>query len=102
SQNPTQVNGQGPDIGSQYRSILFYRNPSEKKIIDQKKAALSAKLGEPVAAEVMPFEKFWEGEAYHQNYEANHPDNSYIQAVSVPRLNRFKEEFPELLKKNMH
>lgn len=102
SQDPTQVNGQGPDIGSQYRSIIFYQNPVEKKIIDQKKAALSAKLGEPLAAEVMPFEKFWKGEDYHQNYEANNPDNSYIKAVSIPRLNRFKEKFPELLKKDKH
>src|SRR5690606_12625761 len=102
SQNPTQVNGQGPDIGSQYRSILFYQNAAEKETIDHKKAALSAELGEPVAAEVMPFEKFWKGEDYHQDYEANNPDNSYIKAVSIPRLNRFKKKFPELLKKSNH
>ncbi len=102
SQDPTQVNGQGPDRGSQYRSILFYQNDAEKKIIDQKKEALSAKLSEPVAAEVMPFEKFWEAEDYHQNYEKNNPDSRYIQSVSIPRLNRFKEKFPELLKKDAH
>lgn len=102
SQDPTQVNGQGPDRGSQYRSIIFYQNDAEKKIIDQKKKALAAQLDEPVAAEVMPFEKFWKAEDYHQNYEENNPDNRYIQAVSIPRLNRFKAKFPELLKKDAH
>ena len=100
SQNPTQVNGQGPDIGSQYRSILFYQNAEEKKILEEKKSALAAKLGEPVAAEIMPFEKFWVGEDYHQDYEAKNPNNSYVKSVSIPRLNKFKEKFPELLKQN--
>ncbi len=102
SQDPTQVNGQGPDRGSQYRSIIFYQNEAEKKIIDQKKAALAEQLGEPVAAEVEPFDVFWEAEAYHQNYEVQHPENPYIQNVSIPRLNRFKAKFPELLKANSH
>lgn len=102
SQDPTQVNGQGPDRGSQYRSIIFYQNEAEKEIIDQKKAALAEQLGEPVAAEVEPFDVFWEAEAYHQNYEVQHPDNPYIQNVSIPRLNRFKAKFPELLKANSH
>lgn len=102
SQNPTQVNGQGPDHGSQYRSIIFYQNDAEKNIIEKKKAALAQKLGEPVAAEVKPFEKFWEAEGYHQNYEVQHPENPYIQKVSIPRINRFKEKFPELLKANSH
>ena len=102
SQDPTQVNGQGPDRGSQYRSIIFYQNEAEKEIIDQKKAALAKELGEPVAAEVKPFDVFWEAEAYHQNYEVQHPENPYIQKVSIPRINRFKAKFPELLKANSH
>ncbi len=102
SQDPTQVNGQGPDRGSQYRSIIFYQNDAEKKIIDEKKKALETKLGEEIAAEVMPFEKFWKAEDYHQNYEKNNPDNRYIQSVSIPRLKRFKAKFPELLKSGQH
>jgi peptide-methionine (S)-S-oxide reductase len=98
SQNVTQVNGQGNDIGSQYRSIIFYQNAEERAIIDKKKAELEAKLGVKVAAEVMPFEKFWIAEEYHQDYEKRNPNNPYIQNVSIPRLNRFKERFPELLK----
>ena len=102
SQNPTQVNGQGPDRGSQYRSIIFYQNDAEKQIIEEKKKALAEKLQEPIAAEVKPFEKFWKAEDYHQNYEAQHPENPYIQKVSIPRINRFKAKFPQLLKKNAH
>uniref|UniRef100_UPI004048F411 peptide-methionine (S)-S-oxide reductase MsrA n=1 Tax=Gelidibacter sp. TaxID=2018083 RepID=UPI004048F411 len=99
SQNPTQVNGQGPDRGSQYRSIIFYQNDAQKEIILKKKAALAKQLNATIAAEVYPFQKFWMAEAYHQNYEKLHPDNSYIRNVSIPRLNRFKEKFSHLLKK---
>ncbi|MBU2927477.1 peptide-methionine (S)-S-oxide reductase MsrA [Winogradskyella psychrotolerans] len=98
SQNPTQVNGQGPDHGSQYRSIIFYQNDEQKKIIEDKKAALAKELDATIAAEVYPFQKFWVGEDYHQNYERLHPNQGYIRNVSVPRLNKFKAKFPELLK----
>jgi peptide-methionine (S)-S-oxide reductase len=99
SQNVTQVNGQGPDRGSQYRSILFYQNEEQKKIIEDKIAALNRQLGgQKVAAEVYPFQKFWVGEDYHQDYEKLHPNNPYIRGVSIPRLKRFQAQFPELLK----
>ena len=101
SQNPTQVNGQGPDKGSQYRSIIFYQNDEQKQIILKKKEALAKQLNTEIAAEVYPFQKFWVAEDYHQNYERLHPENPYIQNVSIPRLNRFKAKFPELLK-NKH
>jgi len=103
SQNITQVNGQGPDRGSQYRSIIFYQNDEQKQIIDEKVAALNKSLApEKVAAEVMPFEKFWIGEEYHQDYEKLHPNHPYIKGVSVPRLKRFQAKFPELLKEGSH
>jgi peptide-methionine (S)-S-oxide reductase len=98
SQNPTQVNGQGPDRGSQYRSIIFYQDEAQKKIIDNKKATLALELDATIAAEVYPFQKFWKGENYHQNYERLHPNQGYIRNVSIPRLNRFKSKFPEILK----
>ncbi len=101
SQNITQVNGQGPDRGSQYRSIIFYQNDTQKEIIDQKIATLEKELGEgKVAAQVLPFQKFWIAEGYHQNYEKNNPGNPYIQNVSIPRLQRFQKKFPELLKED--
>ena len=101
SQNITQINGQGPDHGSQYRSIIFYQNAEQKAIIDKKIAEIEAEIGAgKVAAQVLPFEKFWVGEEYHQNYERLNPNNPYIQNVSIPRLKRFQKKFPHLLKED--
>ena len=100
SQNPTQVNGQGPDRGSQYRSIIFYQNDEQKQIILKKKEELAKKLNAKIAAEVYPFQKFWVAENYHQNYEKLHPNNPYVRNVSIPRLKKFQAKHPELLKKN--
>ncbi|MFD0836787.1 peptide-methionine (S)-S-oxide reductase MsrA [Mariniflexile aquimaris] len=102
SQNVTQVNGQGNDRGSQYRSIIFFQNDAQKQIILKKKEALAKKLNAKIAAEVYPFQKFWVAEDYHQNYERLHPENSYIQNVSIPRLNRFKATFPKEFLKDSH
>jgi peptide-methionine (S)-S-oxide reductase len=98
SQNISQVNGQGPDRGSQYRSIIFYQNENQKKVITQKIKTISEQQNITVAAEVYPFQKFWKGEDYHQNYERLHPNNSYIRNVSIPRLRKFQQKFPHLLK----
>ncbi|MGB7784937.1 MAG: peptide-methionine (S)-S-oxide reductase MsrA [Salinimicrobium sp.] len=102
SMDPTQKNGQGPDIGSQYRSLIFFQNEEQKKIIEQKIEELQQNYSKPIAVEVLPFQKFWKAEAYHQNYERNHPNDPYIRKVSIPRINRFKKKFPELLKENSH
>ncbi len=102
SQNVTQVNGQGNDRGSQYRSIIFYQNDKQRQIILKKKDALSKKLNTKIAAEVYPFQKFWIAEDYHQNYERLHPNHPYIKAVSIPRLKRFKKKFPKGLLKSNH
>lgn len=98
SQDPTQVNGQGPDIGSQYRSIVFFQNEEQKNIIEEVKEEVAENYQKPIAAEVLPFQKFWIAEDYHQDYEKLNPGNPYIQKVSIPRLNRFKQKFPHLLK----
>ncbi len=98
SQNPTQINGQGPDHGSQYRSIIFYQNEDQKKVIEEKKTALAKKLNRRIAAEILPFQKFWKGEGYHQDYEKRNPGNPYIRNVSIPRLLKFQKNFPELIK----
>ncbi|MES2982135.1 MAG: peptide-methionine (S)-S-oxide reductase MsrA [Verrucomicrobiota bacterium] len=99
SQDVTQVNGQGVDKGPQYRSIIFYQNEEQKKIIEEKIAAMNKKIApKEVAAEVYPFQKFWVAEAYHQDFEKNNPENGYIQNVSIPRLKKFQEKLPEVLK----
>ncbi|WP_100926757.1 peptide-methionine (S)-S-oxide reductase MsrA [Tenacibaculum sp. SZ-18] len=101
SHDPTTVNGQHPDYGSQYRSIAFYQNSNEKKIINNYIKLLNAKVYDgKIATEVTKFKKFYKAEAYHQNYERLNPNNPYVRNVSIPRLNRFKLKFPELLKKN--
>lgn len=105
SHDPTTLNRQGPDRGSQYRSIAFYKNKTEKQLIEgyiQAAIDMNIYQGEPITTEVTPFTKFWKAEDYHQDYERRNPNNSYVRNVSVPRLNRFKENFGEFLKENVH
>jgi peptide-methionine (S)-S-oxide reductase len=99
SQNIGQVNGQGPDNGSQYRSIIFYQNDIEKKIIEDKIADLT-KEGYKVAAEVKPFQKFWIAEDYHQDYAKLHPTQGYIRGVSIPRFKNFASKMPNVIKES--
>jgi len=100
SQDPTTVNGQHPDYGSQYRSIIFYQNEEEKKVAEDFKAKLDAsgEYDKPIATEIVPFKKFYPAEEYHQDYEKRNPNQSYVRSVSIPRLKRFQKKFPELLK----
>lgn len=101
SHDPTTVNGQHPDFGKQYRSMILYTNEMEKKAAEDFKKELEAAgtYSDPIATEIEPLTKFWAAEEYHQDYEKRNPNNSYVRNVSIPRLNRFKAKFPELLKK---
>lgn len=101
SQDPTQFNGQGPDIGSQYRSIIFFQNEEQKQTALLKKEEYAEKLNNEIAAEIMPFQKFWEAEAYHQDFEKRNPNNSYIRNVSRKRVEQFKRSCPLLVKGNV-
>ncbi|NJB37573.1 peptide-methionine (S)-S-oxide reductase MsrA [Croceivirga sp. JEA036] len=101
SHDPTTLNRQGPDKGPQYRSIAFYKNEEEKKIImDYMNLLVSEKVYAPneIVTQVEPFKKFWEAEEYHQDFEKRNPEHPYIKSVSIPRLNRFKENFTDYLK----
>ncbi len=98
SHNPFTVNGQHPDYGSQYRSIIFYKTESEKKKAEEAKLSIDKQSEEKVATEIVPFTKFHIAEDYHQDYERLHPNQPYVKNVSIPRLNRFKKAFPNLLK----
>lgn len=100
SQDPTQVNGQGPDEGTQYRSIIFYRNTAEKEMAEAYKEELnkSGKFKAPIAAEIVPFVKFWPAEDYHQDYVQHHPENPYVQHESIPRLIRTQLQVKDLVK----
>lgn len=100
SGDPTTLNRQGPDRGSQYRSIIFFQTDEEKKIVEDYIAELTKEMvfKNPIITEVSPFVKFHPAEKYHQDFERLNPTQSYVMAVSIPRLNRFKAKFPKLLK----
>jgi len=95
SQDPTELNRQGPDEGTQYRSIAFYRNDAEKKIIEDEISRLTAarKYSGKIVTEVTPFAVFYPAEDYHQEYIINHPNNPYVQSVSIRDFVHFKNTF---------
>lgn len=100
SHDPTTLNRQGPDAGRQYRSAIFFENNQQKNEAKGFIEALEAArvYDAPITTTLEPLTGFYPAEKYHQNYEALNPDNSYVQRVSIPRLRRFQEKFPELLK----
>lgn len=100
SMDPTQVNGQGPDNGDSYRSVIFYHDAAQRDAATayKEKLGASSKYTAPIAVSIQPFTVFYRAEDYHQNYEKNHPENPYVQRVSIPRLERMKAKFPTLLK----
>ena len=100
SHDPTTLNQQGPDKGAQYRSIAFYSNENEERIINEYIAHLKADnvYDDEITTEVKMLDIFYNAEEYHQDYERNNPDNPYVKSVSIPRLKRFEAKYPELLK----
>ena len=102
SHDPTTPNRQGPDRGSQYRSIAFYQNDSEREMIQDYIALLNEKriFSNAIVTEVQPLAKFYFAEEYHQDYEKRNPNNPYVRNVSIPRLRKFQKTYPELLKEN--
>ncbi len=99
--DPTTLNRQGPDVGMQYRSAVFYRNQQEKEKIEAHIAALenARKFKDPIVTQVVPLETFYEAEGYHQDYYALNPGNPYIQSVSRPKVEKFEKEYKQFLKK---
>jgi peptide-methionine (S)-S-oxide reductase len=88
--DPTQVGGQGNDMGSQYRSIILYANPEQKKAAEASRAAEQKKLDEPITTQIVPLQKFWQAEDYHQDYFAKHPDEGYCSVVIRPKVDKLK------------
>jgi len=95
SHDPTEVNRQGNDVGTQYRSIAFYRNDQEKKIIESEINRLleQKKYSGKIVTEIKPYTKFYQAEDYHQEYILHHPENPYVQNVSIPDFEKFRKEF---------
>lgn len=96
--DPTQMNRQGPDVGTSYRSAIFYANEEQKKIATAYIAQMDAAhiFPKKIVTEVTPLKGFYDAESYHQDYATNNPDNPYIQVCDRPKIEGLKAEFPEL------
>jgi peptide-methionine (S)-S-oxide reductase len=96
--NPTELNRQGPDSGTQYRSVIFYNSPEQEKIAAGYIAQLTAAKSypAPIVTQVAPLKRFYPAEAYHQHYAERHPDNPYIVYNDAPMVRHLKDLFPEL------
>jgi peptide-methionine (S)-S-oxide reductase len=99
--DPTEVNRQGPDVGPQYRSAIFYVDGKQKKSANAFIAAIEASnaFEKKIATEVAPLAQFFPAEPYHQNFLKNNPDDPYIVAHDMPKLAALKEKFPDLYRK---
>jgi len=99
--DPTTLNRQGADVGTQYRSAIFYHNPEQKQIAEQTITELnSAQIwGAPIVTEVTSFSKFYVAEDYHQEYFQQNPNQPYCRAVVAPKVAKFRKQFLEKLKK---
>jgi peptide-methionine (S)-S-oxide reductase len=93
SLDPTELNRQGHDEGTQYRSIVFYRTDEEKKIVQDEIARQQKKYSSKIVTEVAPFTQFYAAEDYHQEYIKNHPENPYVESVSIPDYVHFRSIF---------
>jgi len=96
--DPTELNRQGPDTGTQYRSSIFYGNDEQKRIADAYIAQLDkAKVfARPIVTQVVPLKGFYPAESYHQNYASNHPDDGYIVYNDAPKVAHLQQQFPDL------
>ena len=99
--DPTQLNRQGPDEGTQYRSVIFYTDEQQRQTalayIDQLDKAHT--FSKPIVTQVVPFTAFYPAEPYHQNFLARHPDYPYIVYNDLPKLERLRKQFPDFYKK---
>ena len=98
--NPTELNRQGPDRGTQYRSAIFYANEEQKRIAEAyiKQLDRIKVFNQPIVTQVAPLEAFHDAEAYHQDYLAQHPDEPYIVINDMPKVENLRKQLPELFK----
>jgi peptide-methionine (S)-S-oxide reductase len=96
--DPTQLNRQGPDVGTQYRSAIFYADPEQQRVaqayIDQLSNAKT--FARPIVTQLTPLNAFYPAEDYHQDYLAKHPESMYIVVNDLPKLNNLRQEFPQI------
>ncbi len=99
--NPTTLNRQGADVGTQYRSVIFYHNKAQKQLAEEYKQKLNeAKVwDQPIVTEISPIRNFYSAEKYHQEYYKNNPAAAYCQFVITPKIEKFKKIFSDKIKK---
>lgn len=96
--DPTTLNRQGNDVGTQYRSVIFYHNEAQKKQAEASIKEFSSKFTQPIVTEVKPLEQFYEAEAYHQGYFKNNPNQGYCVFVVSPKVSHFKQAYKDWVK----
>ncbi|MFY0687618.1 MAG: peptide-methionine (S)-S-oxide reductase MsrA [Cyclobacteriaceae bacterium] len=96
--DPTQLNRQGPDVGTQYRSEVFYHSAAQKDIFENKVKEWSGEFNNPIVTRVTPYEAFFIAEEYHQDYERRNPFQPYVMSVSKPKIDRVKAKFSAIVK----
>lgn len=96
--DPTTLNRQGGDVGTQYRSIIFYASEEDCQIAERIKAEMAALWEDPIVTEIAPLEKFWPAEDYHREYFRRNPQQTYCSAVIAPKVAKFRQEFADRLK----
>jgi peptide-methionine (S)-S-oxide reductase len=96
--DPTQLNRQGPDVGTSYRSVIFYTTPEQERIAKAYIAQLDAAKAfpRPIVTQVVPLDAFYNAEDYHQDYAEKNPNNPYIQVCDIPKVHALQAQFPEL------
>src|SRR4029079_13393936 len=98
--NPTQLNRQGPDVGPQYRSAVFYSTPDQKRIAEAyiKQLEQAKVFPAPIVTQVVELKNFYPAEEHHQNFCNRNPNNAYVRKVAMPKVEKVKKEVPELAK----
>lgn len=97
SHDPTTLNRQGNDIGTQYRSVIFYHDPEQKTIAERVLKEVTPLWDDPIVTEISPLENFYPAEDYHRDYFANHPEQAYCKTVVAPKVAKFRSKFVHLL-----
>ena len=99
--DPTELNRQGPDTGTQYRSAIFYMNDDQKRVAEAYIRQLNEArvFSHPIVTQVVPFHGFFAAESYHQHYLANNPNNPYIVYNDLPKLEQLKKQYPQMCKR---
>jgi peptide-methionine (S)-S-oxide reductase len=96
--NPTELNRQGPDVGTQYRSAIFYSSPDQQRIAEAyvEQLTQAKTFSGPIVTQIAPFKAFYRAEDYHQDYAVHNPDNPYIMINDLPKVANLKKQFPDL------